>query len=230
MNDHPSYVVFIDFDGVTHAIRGHTPRPLNDPLMKRAWLCSYNVGQINRLLRELDAVGVITSAWRFDHPWEAFQAYFDNRLVGQSPLLGGIQKHADFRQFLADHSWNNVPWVAIDDKPTLFAPGDPVIAMNYRIGLTDRDVSHYLQSIAWSERFGVDESLQEYYCAACHRCFVAVYAPFRDTPCPACGTSDERRSGRSIPSDSCISRPRKPARPKCSESGQAGASTMAWRF
>jgi len=56
----PAYVVFIDFDGVTHPLRDRSPSRLDDPLMGVEWFCPDNVSQINRLLH-LDAVGVISS-------------------------------------------------------------------------------------------------------------------------------------------------------------------------
>ena len=190
MTSPPPFVVFIDFDGVTHPLRDRTPKRLDDPLMGVEWFCPDNVSQINRLLGHLNAVGVISSAWRLDFPWEAFQGYFEHRLVGRNPLLDGVQRLAECRLFLEQMGWRDLPWVAIDDKPLLFSPDAPLIATDYRTGLKNVDVDRFLQSAGKLSPGPEQAALREYYCTSCHHPFVAVNQPVGDTNCPACGAID----------------------------------------
>jgi hypothetical protein len=189
----PAYVVFIDFDGVTHPLRERTPNSLNDQLMGRAWLTPFNVGQVNRLLRELDAVGVISSAWRLMFPWDTFQCYFDQRLVGQTPMTTRVhvQRDTECRLFLEQQGWGDVPWVAIDDKPTLYAPETPLITTNYRTGLRDLDVDKFFETIEKQPESLAEESLCEYYCTTCHRWLVAIKHRILGAKCSMCGATDD---------------------------------------
>lgn len=189
----PAYVVFIDFDGVTHPLRDHSPKRLDDPLMGRAWLTPFNVGQVNRLLRELDAVGVISSTWRLMFPWEAFQGYFDHRLVGQTPMTTRVhvQRDTECRRFLDQQGWGDVAWVAIDDKPTLYTPETPLIATNYRTGLRDLDVEIFFETIEKQPESLAEESLREYYCTSCHRWLVAIKHRVLGAKCPVCSATDD---------------------------------------
>lgn len=144
MTSPPPFVVFIDFDGVTHPLRDRSPKRLDDPLMGVEWFCPDNVGQVNRLLRNLNSVGVISSAWRLDFPWSAFQRYFNGRLVGQTPELSGWHRLAECQLFLTQRGWESASWVAIDDKPTLYSPDATLIIPDYRRGLVAADVDAFL--------------------------------------------------------------------------------------
>ena len=144
----PKYVVFIDFDGVTHPLPGRTPRSLSDVMMRIDYFCPPNVSQVNRLMAALSAVGVITSAWRLDFPWQDFQHYFDMRLAGQTPWLEKALWSTEIESFLSEQEWGAVPWLAIDDNPRLFSPGSPVLVTDASVGLTSAEVDLYLAKIS----------------------------------------------------------------------------------
>ena len=52
------------------------------------------------------------------------------RIIGVTPENLGEETYArlaEIRLFLADRKLNSVPWVAIDDDPSLFPQGSPVL-------------------------------------------------------------------------------------------------------
>ncbi len=110
----PRHIVFIDFDGVTHPLPGRVPRTLSDVMMGIDFFRAQNVDQVNRLLGSLDAVGVITSSWRLDFPWQDFQPFFKGKLIGQTPWIDWGTRIAEINLFLSEREWQAVPWVAVD--------------------------------------------------------------------------------------------------------------------
>ncbi len=143
----PKFIVFIDFDGVTHPLPGRVPRSLSDVMMGIDFFRAQNVDQVNRLLESLDAVGVITSSWRLDFPWQDPHRFFKGRLIGQTTWIDRGTRIAEIELFLSEREWKTVPWVAVDDNARLFSADAPLIVPKADVGLTKNDVDRYLTAL-----------------------------------------------------------------------------------
>ena len=118
----PQYLVFIDFDGVTHPLPEicGTLRHLSDPRVGTTFFHPTNLSQINRLLDALNAHGVISSSWRLDFSWKDFQPFFHGRLIGQTPWLDMTKRITEIESFLEQNGWKHISWVALDDMQLIF--------------------------------------------------------------------------------------------------------------
>lgn len=114
-------IVFLDFDGVTHA---EQCRP--DELFCR-------LPAIEAVLRRYPAVGVvISSSWRRTHGLEQLAARFSAdtaaRILGRTPWLHDeppFAREAECREWLRFHAYPDTEWIALDDQAWLFRPGCP---------------------------------------------------------------------------------------------------------
>lgn len=116
-------VLFLDFDGVTHA-EPYTPASAFEKLHL-----------IEAVVREVDGVQiVISSSWREDHTLDELRCGFSPDLrqlvAGVTPDLWNPEqplayvREAECRAWLAEHQPGR-RWVAIDDRPSWFRPNCP---------------------------------------------------------------------------------------------------------
>ena len=124
-----SFSIFLDFDGVTHPLHGgghspyHTrPSPFDEILRDPAYFRRENLAEVNRLAGALNGEIVISSAWRLDFEWSAFNNLFEGCVVGQTPWIDMFvegQESLRYREvlrFLAAQGLARTPWLALDDN------------------------------------------------------------------------------------------------------------------
>lgn len=128
-------LLFLDFDGVVH------PRAGN--LFDLACL-----SHIERALKQFPIIEVvITSSWREQYTLEELKQLLGKdiakRVIGQTPLIrGSYEKHVRYnevKQYLSDTNQLNRPWVALDDAPELYPEDAPVVFVNGKTGMTERE-------------------------------------------------------------------------------------------
>ena len=134
--DQPRFLVFLDFDGVLH------PLPCNEHEKFRPEA----IASVNRIVDELEAQIVLSTAWRMDYSIDKFNAWFKNRVIGSTPIheLDQQKKNPRFHEilnYLEEREWSHIPWVAIDDKRQHFPDESPVYITNPNTGITDTDTN-----------------------------------------------------------------------------------------
>ncbi|WP_255992034.1 HAD domain-containing protein [Chitinolyticbacter albus] len=113
-------MLFLDFDGVLHPMSPSSFNMLPFELLPR----------FEAVLRDYPSVKVvISSSWREIMPWEELLGLFSedlrDRLLGATPVLAASTpylRQAEIELWVQQHATVSVPWIAIDDIPTLFDP------------------------------------------------------------------------------------------------------------
>ena len=123
-----SFILFLDFDGVTHP----------DPCRKDEYFRQLPL--IENVLREHMHVNVvISSSWRYDHRLPELQAYFStdirSRVIDVTPYVARtddegwiphhlLQHHREWecRKWMRQHRPMDTPWLALDDAAAWFTP------------------------------------------------------------------------------------------------------------
>jgi len=130
------YLLFLDFDGVTH------PR-----IGSAAFLpsCMY---ALRLALDDINIEIVVSSTWRkTNHLYEleAFLRPLGKPFIGITPVVNepNAPKYVRYReitQFLSDSKLQSCDWVAVDDAPGLFPDNAPIFFTNPLTGFTANDV------------------------------------------------------------------------------------------
>lgn len=129
----PSFLIFLDFDGVVK-------HPGTNNLEEIAVRC------VRALASRLEAGIVISSSWRSVVELDRLNPVFDNRILGVTPTLDGLEAQEDFARyyeilaFLEERGWQQVPWLALDDDPLNFPKGAPVHCTDPEVLLTHTEV------------------------------------------------------------------------------------------
>lgn len=121
-------IIFLDFDGVLHSHYG--------PGSERF----YFLPRFEALIREFPSARVvIASSWQLTHDLTALRNYFSPdiqpRVIGVSAFTGEQaltwygKRHriAAADRYLKSNGYEHLPWVAIDDEPSFWQPGAPLI-------------------------------------------------------------------------------------------------------
>lgn len=145
----PRFLLYLDFDGVTHPLPGRVPSSLEEirrlrPNGSGPYFCRENVLQVNRLIHKLDARVVITSSWRLDFGWRPFRSLFLGRVIGQTPSIGFHSRYDEVRLHIEQNGWHEAPWLALDDNPRLYPAGAPAHITDGARGLTAVEVDGLL--------------------------------------------------------------------------------------
>lgn len=135
----PSFLLFLDFDGVLHPVTANEHERFRPEA----------IHSINRILDELDAVAVLSTAWRMDVSFDRFNSWFKGRIVDSTPVhdLGRNKEHSRFHEvidFLKVREWLHVPWIAIDDKRGYFPVSSPAYITKAAVGLTSKDAENII--------------------------------------------------------------------------------------
>ena len=149
-NSAPKFIVFLDFDGVLHP----TSASEHEKFRPEA------IQTVNRILDELEANIVLSTAWRMDFGIEKFNKWFKDRIIDSTPVheLNFKTEHCRFHEvmdFLKSREWLHVPWVAIDDKRSHFPTNSPAYITDAEIGITSKDADHIIligQSVKFAQR------------------------------------------------------------------------------
>lgn len=120
--------VFVDFDGVLR--RDGSPRERLDADCVERFETA--------ILASPDARVVIASTWRLMHSLAALRGMFSAalaaRIEGATPMLRILDvnrmRAAEVEAYLDGVGAPRAGWLAIDDKPALYGPGAPVIAVD----------------------------------------------------------------------------------------------------
>lgn len=150
LNNAPKFLVFLDFDGVLHPLKASEHEKFRPEA----------IYSVNRILDELEANIVLSTAWRMDFGIEKFNAWFKDRIIDSTPVheLNLQQQHPRFHEimdFLKSCQWLHVPWVAIDDKRSHFPPNSPAYITDADIGITSKDADNIIligQSVKFAQR------------------------------------------------------------------------------
>ena len=138
-------ILFLDFDGVLH------PDPCFDEqrLFERAPM-------LQPVLEEFAEICVVLStSWRtqyeLSHLVALLPSFLQSRTIGVTPLFSAIRAEpglAPFRReaecvaWLAAHDHRHQPWIAIDDRASMFTPYcERLICCDSSIGLTEAIVT-----------------------------------------------------------------------------------------
>ncbi len=135
----PKFLIFLDFDGVLHPTRASDHEKFKPEAIQ----------SVNRILDELDAKIILSTAWRMDFGIERFNAWFKNRIIGSTPIheLDLQIKHPRFHEivdFLKSSEWQKTPWIAIDDKRTHFPIESPAYITDAKTGITSTDADNII--------------------------------------------------------------------------------------
>lgn len=123
-----NFLIFLDFDGVLHAHSGpHSER-------------FYFLPRFEAVMRDFPSVMiVIASAWNLRDDIETLRSYFSidiqPRVIGASTFTeaealryrGRRYRAYAAARFRESNGFVANPWVALDDEPSFWAPGDPLI-------------------------------------------------------------------------------------------------------
>lgn len=128
-------LLFLDFDGVVH--------PRSGNLFDLTCLSYVELALTNYPTLEV----VITSSWRehyeLDQLKQLLGKEISKRVIGQTPLIiGSIEKHVRYSeiiQYLSDTNQTYRPWVALDDSSSLFPADAPLVSVNGKTGMTERE-------------------------------------------------------------------------------------------
>lgn len=136
----PKFLVFLDFDGVLHPVDANEHERFNPEA----------VSSINRILDELDAKLVLSTAWRMDYGFDHFNAWFNGKIIGSTPVhnLDLKIEYPRFNEvinFLKLHEWICVPWISIDDKRSHFPINSPAYITDSKIGITKKDTENIIK-------------------------------------------------------------------------------------
>lgn len=154
-NKAPKFLIFLDFDGVLHSLHA-----AEHELFKPEAIAS-----INRILDELDANIVLSTAWRMDNDADKYNPWFKNRIISSTPIhtLDLQKKNPRFHEimdFLIGNKYLHVPWIAIDDKRQHFPEESPAYITDPKVGITETDTNNII-SIGKSMKFA-QKSLVEH--------------------------------------------------------------------
>lgn len=132
----PKFLIFLDFDGVLHS----TEASHHEKFKPEA------IHSVNRILDELEAQVVLSTAWRIDFGIEKFNAWFKGRIINSTPVheLDLQKKNPRFHEildFLETSEWMHVPWIAIDDKQSHFPIDSPAFITVGKVGLTEQNAN-----------------------------------------------------------------------------------------
>ncbi|MCG7930893.1 MAG: HAD domain-containing protein [Candidatus Thiodiazotropha lotti] len=143
------FILFLDFDGVTHPITNSVPSNLDE--LRRFGLYGDgpyfrkdNVLQVNRLIHKLDASVVITSTWRLDFGWKPFKNLFLGRVIGQTPEIDFSARYKEIQIYLEKNKYQDRSWLALDDNPSLYPVNTPSHITNGNVGLTTLEVNNLI--------------------------------------------------------------------------------------
>ena len=152
-----AFLIFLDFDGVTHPMGRAYGSPYNTRCLRRegirigeCYFLEEHVNQVKRLISALNAQVVISSAWRLDFGWQAFNGLFSGRVIGQTPWIdmrgSGYEnlRYREILRYLAENRFAHIRWLAVDDNRTLFPTYAPVYITESARGLTATDVDRLL--------------------------------------------------------------------------------------
>lgn len=138
-------VLFLDFDGVTHA----------EPYAKKDE--HGRLPLIEAVLREFPQVDmVISSSWREQYSLVEMQGFFAPdmaaRVIGQTPSMkqatstwlpgqgSGFEREREIEAWMSSHCTWDTPWLAIDDRPYWFRPNSAnLLVTQARTGFTPDD-------------------------------------------------------------------------------------------
>lgn len=144
--------LFLDFDGVLHPF---FPRADRSDAQNQHWC---HVPLLETWLRRHPEVKVVvSSSWRAKETHNSVEkigAMFspDVRpsLIGMTPVLAGGHdrgsRHAEVIAWLKNNGQEAAPWVALDDMPDLYRPGDTVVVAPD--GLFDAQLAELDEAVA----------------------------------------------------------------------------------
>jgi hypothetical protein len=140
-------ILGLDFDGVLHPVNSLTEPKFCRMELLETWLRAHPWVDV-----------VITSSWRSFHPLDEMQSYFAEdlkcRVLGCTPhaheLFGQAwsrspdeaaaaryERQAELEAWMRSANRELDPWIAVDDDPSLFAPGHSrLVVCDSRTGLT----------------------------------------------------------------------------------------------
>ena len=150
----PKFLIFLDFDGVLHPVRASEHEKFRPEA----------IHAVNRILDELEANIVLSTAWRMDFSIEKFNAWFKNRIITSTPVheLNLQNKNPRFYEvmdFLKSREWLHAPWIAIDDKRSHFPANSPAYITDANIGITSKDADNIIL-IGQSMKFAQESLLR----------------------------------------------------------------------
>lgn len=130
----PAFLIFLDFDGVLHPTTSSEHEKFRPDAIQ----------SVNRILDELEASIVLSTAWRMDYSIDKFNAWFKNRIIDSTPIhdLDLKKENPRFHEvmdFLKARGWLHIPWIALDDKRLHYPEGSPAYITDHKIGLTQKD-------------------------------------------------------------------------------------------
>jgi len=149
MNAKPAYLIFLDFDGVLHSVHaGHDSERFRPE----------SIALVNRIADFVDARIVLSTAWRMEGEIEKYNRWFKNRIIGATPInpLDMGQKNPRYHEvlrYLNENNYQDVPWVAIDDKGQHFPPHSPAFITDGSKGLTEanaRVIMHQMRCVKYA--------------------------------------------------------------------------------
>lgn len=145
----PRYLIFLDFDGVLHPV---------DAAHDSQRFRPESITLVNRIADYVDARIVLSTAWRMEGDLEKYNRWFKNRVIGATPInpLDMGEKHPRYQEvlrYLRENQFQQVPWVAIDDKASHFPPHSPAFITNGQKGLTEGNaavIMHQMRCVMYA--------------------------------------------------------------------------------
>lgn len=149
MDEKPAYLIFLDFDGVLHSV---------DATHDSERFRPEAIALVNRIADYVDARIVLSTAWRMEGEIQKYNGWFKNRVIGATPVnpLDMRQKNPRYEEvlrYLRESDFQDVPWVAIDDKGRHFPAHSPAFIVDGSKGLTEgnaRVIMHQMRCVLYA--------------------------------------------------------------------------------
>lgn len=145
----PAYLIFLDFDGVLHPVDASHDSQRFRP---------ESIALVNRIADYVDARIVLSTAWRMDGDVEKYNRWFKGRVIGATPInpLNIGEKHPRYQEilrYLKENKFEQVPWVAIDDKASHFPSHCPAFITDGQKCLTEGNagvIMHQMRCVRYA--------------------------------------------------------------------------------
>lgn len=141
-------IIFCDIDGV-----------LNSNIGGLEYLETYPIYQLQRIVKETNAMIVISSAWRqlnhyndLDKMSELFKPFqLDDRIIGITPVIGTCERHEEIEQWMKESPYTINNFVILDDEYETGILEDNLVQTDARYGLNKIDANRAIKILKRNE-------------------------------------------------------------------------------
>lgn len=141
-NNKNKFLVFLDFDGVTHPITG---TPMFIPQCMSA---------LSTALKSIDLELVVSSSWRETKSFDELKEILSplgKKVQGITPVIDDPflknVRYYEVLDYLKESKQENLGWIAIDDCRGFYPDEAPVYWTDIKTGFTEKDIAPLVEMI-----------------------------------------------------------------------------------